>query len=119
MTEMGLPDNVMERLCGIFRGYPPIRRVLLYGSRAMGTFRPGSDIDLCIEAESLGLTELLAIENRIDELLLPWKVDLSLMNTIDNPALLDHIRRVGVVVYQSLRVSGQDRTVEVPGRRRI
>jgi len=65
----------------------------------MGTYRPGSDIDLCIEAESLGLSELLSIENRIDDLLLPWKVDLSLLHTIDNPALQDHIRRVGVTFY--------------------
>lgn len=65
----------------------------------MGTHRPGSDIDLCIQAETFGLTELLAIENRIDDLLLPWKLDLSLMHQIDNPALLDHIRRVGVIFY--------------------
>ena len=44
---------------------------VLYGSRALGTCRPGSDIDLCIEGESLGLTELLSIENRMDDLLLP------------------------------------------------
>jgi len=62
----------------------------------MGTH---SDIDLCIEAESFGLTELLCIENRIDDLLLPWKLDLSLLHKIDNPALLDHIRRVGVIFY--------------------
>ena len=65
----------------------------------MGTHLPGSDIDLCIEAESFGLTELLCIENRIDDLLLPWKLDLSLLHKIDNPALLDHIRRVGVIFY--------------------
>lgn len=99
MTDTGLPEYAVEKICGIFRDYPPIRRVILYGSRAMGTYRPGSDIDLCIEAESLGLTELLSIENRIDDLLLPWKVDLSLLHTIDNPALQDHIRRVGVTFY--------------------
>lgn len=99
MIDTGLPEHAVVKICGIFGDYPAIRRVILYGSRAMGTYRPGSDIDLCIEGESLGLTELLAIENRIDDLLLPWKVDLSLLHTIDNPALLDHVRRVGVVFY--------------------
>jgi predicted nucleotidyltransferase len=99
MTDTGLPEHAVEKIRGIFRDYPTIRRVILYGSRAMGTYRPGSDIDLCIEGESLGLTELLALENRIDDLLLPWKVDLSLLHTIDNPALRDHIRRVGVTFY--------------------
>jgi predicted nucleotidyltransferase len=101
MIDTGLPVSAVEKICGIFRAYPSIRRVILYGSRAMGTYRPGSDIDLSIEAESLGLTELLSIENRIDDLLLPWKVDLSLLHNIGNPALQDHIRRVGVTFYQA------------------
>jgi predicted nucleotidyltransferase len=96
MIDTGLPEAAVKKICGILRDYPRISRVVLYGSRAMGTYRHGSDIDLCLDAERLGLTELLAIENRIDDLLLPWKVDLSLMHALDNPALLEHIRRVGV-----------------------
>ncbi|MEI8140769.1 MAG: nucleotidyltransferase domain-containing protein [bacterium] len=101
MTNTGLPASAVAKICGVFQDYPLINRVILYGSRAMGTFRPGSDIDLCIEGEALGLTEMLAIETRIDDLLLPWKVDLSLLQTIDNEALKDHIRRVGVNFYQA------------------
>ena len=100
MKGMGLPGHAVEKIRGIFRDYSEIQRVFLYGSRALGTYRPGSDIDLCIEAESLGLTELLSIENRMDDLLLPWKLDLSLLHQIDNPALLVHIRRVGVIFYK-------------------
>ena len=73
--------------------------MLLYGSRAKGSYRPGSDIDLTIEGEQLSLSQLLAIENQIDDLLLPWMVDISLKHRIDNPALLDHIERVGVTFY--------------------
>jgi predicted nucleotidyltransferase len=100
---MGLPAPAIEKICVVFKDYPQIDRVFLYGSRALGTHRPGSDIDLCVQAESFGLTELLEIENRIDDLLLPWKVDLSLLHSIDNPALLDHIRRVGVIFYPTLQ----------------
>lgn len=95
----GLPAEAVEKLRGVFRGWPQIQRVLLYGSRAKGSYRPGSDIDLTIEGEQLSLSELLAIENQIDDLLLPWMVDLSLKHHIDNPALLDHIQRVGVSFY--------------------
>lgn len=102
MTEalsFGLPAHAVEALRDVFQGWPQIQRVLLYGSRAKGSYRPGSDIDLTIEGEELTLTQLLAIENQIDDLLLPWMVDISLKHQIDNTALLEHIARVGVPFY--------------------
>ncbi|AHE98264.1 nucleotidyltransferase domain-containing protein [Thioalkalivibrio paradoxus] len=96
----GLPLRVVERLRGVFVGWPEIERAVLYGSRAKGTHRNGSDIDLCLEGEQLGLTDLLRISDEIDELLLPWKVDLSLRHMIDNPDLLEHIARVGIALYE-------------------
>jgi len=98
-TTYGLPDKAIAQLCGVFSHYPAIHSVLLYGSRAKGNYRPGSDIDLSIQAPTLGLTDLLAIENQIDDLLLPWTVDLSLLHHIDNPELIDHIRRIGAPLY--------------------
>ena len=95
----GLPMHAVEKLRGVFQGWPQIQRVLLYGSRAKGNYRPGSDIDLTIEGEELTLSQLLAIENQIDDLLLPWMVDISLKHQIDNASLLEHIKRVGVPFY--------------------
>lgn len=95
----GLPVTAIEKLAGVFRQYPAITRVIIYGSRAMGNYRTGSDIDLCIDSDSLNLTQLLKIENQIDDLLLPWKVDLSLKKTIDNPQLLEHMDTVGLTFY--------------------
>ena len=100
MNKSGLPDTVVQKIIEIFRDYPEIDRVILYGSRAKGNWRNGSDIDLCIVAATLNLPKLWDIENRIDDLLLPWKVDLSLWHQIDNPDLLDHIGRVGKVFYR-------------------
>ena len=100
MNKSGLPEDIVRKMGEIFRDCPEIDRVLLYGSRAMGNWRNGSDIDLCVEAVNLTLSELWAIENRIDDLLLPWKVDLSLRHQIDNPDLLDHIDQVGQIFYQ-------------------
>lgn len=95
----GLPLQAVEKLRRIFGQYPQIERVLIYGSRAKGNYRAGSDIDLTIEGKTLGLTEMLAIENDIDDLLLPWMVDLSLLHQIDNPDLVDHVHRVGIPFY--------------------
>ncbi|MCM2318408.1 Predicted nucleotidyltransferase [Geopseudomonas sagittaria] len=98
-SRFGLPLSAVEKLREVFRGWPQIRRAMLYGSRAKGNYRPGSDIDLTVEGEDLSLSQLLAIESQIDDLLLPWMVDLSLRKDIDNPELLDHIERVGVLFY--------------------
>ena len=95
----GLPDKVIGQICDIFRQYKEVKRVVIYGSRAMGKNRLGSDIDLCIEGSELSFSQLLAIENQIDDLLLPWKIDLSLKNQIDNPDVLEHIDTVGVEFY--------------------
>ncbi|MEH6567025.1 MAG: nucleotidyltransferase domain-containing protein [Halopseudomonas sp.] len=73
--------------------------VCALGSRAKGTFRAGSDIDLTLKGSALTLEDLLAIENQIDDLLLPWSVDLSLFEHIDNDSLREHIQRMGVVFY--------------------
>lgn len=97
----GLPAKVFIQLKDIFRQYASIKRVILYGSRALGSYRHGSDIDLCIEGSELSIADLLKIENQIDDLLLPWKVDLSLKHHIDNPNLRQHIQRVGITIYES------------------
>ena len=95
----GLPDETIAKLCGIFSQYPAIHSLLLYGLRAKGNYQPGLAIDLSIQAPALGVADLLVIDNQIDDLLLPWTVDLSLLHHIDNPKLIDHIRRIGTPFY--------------------
>lgn len=99
----GLPPYVFEQLKAVFRARPRIERVVLYGSRAKGNYRKGSDIDLCLEGQALEVADLLKLDAQIDDLLLPWKVDLSLKHMIDNANLLAHIERVGVPIYRAER----------------
>ena len=92
----GLPDDAVQKLRQVFAGDARITQVWLYGSRAVGREKPASDIDLCVVASGLSLSDLYKLENRIDDLYLPWKVDLSLEHHIDNFALKQHIENVGV-----------------------
>lgn len=84
----------------VFAEFQEIETAILYGSRAKGNYKPGSDIDLVLTAPELSLKDLLKIENQLDELLLPWKIDLSLLHQISNPDLIDHINRFGIVFYK-------------------
>jgi predicted nucleotidyltransferase len=97
--ETGLPKKTIENLHALFQKHPAIQSAILYGSRALGTFKPGSDIDLTLVAPTWSTTELLSLENEIDDLLLPYKIDLSLRHQIQNDDLLEHIQRVGKQFY--------------------
>lgn len=97
-SRYGLPDKAIRQLQQIFTEYPQIRQVILYGSRAKGNYRNGSDIDLTIDGD-IDIVELLQIENQIDDLLLPWSVDLSILAQIENSDLVAHIKRCGVMFY--------------------
>jgi len=99
----GLTEDAIARITVVFAACPEIDRVVLYGSRAKGTQRNGSDIDLTIEGDAVSHSQLLRMENTLDDLLLPYKMDLSLLREIDNPDLLAHIQRVGLVFYEKKR----------------
>lgn len=96
----GLSCEILGRLRQVFARHPEIERVVLYGSRAKGNFREGSDIDLTCEGKALDLPLMLKIENELDDLLLPYKLDVSLLAHIDDPDLKAHIARVGQVLYE-------------------
>lgn len=97
----GLSSTTLDKLKGVFAQHAAIQQVLIYGSRAKGNYRPGSDIDLTIKGDELSFNEFMQLENQIDDLLLPYKVDLSQYRQLDNPELVAHIDRVGIEVYSN------------------
>ena len=99
--DYGLGPDVIARIHRVLAAHPAIKQAILYGSRAKGNYRTGSDIDLCLLSDDLTLTQFLKIENELDDLLLPYKIDLSLFHTLDNPDLIEHIHRVGVTFYSA------------------
>ncbi len=97
----GLKEAVIERIRGILTQYPEVEEAILYGSRAKGNYRPYSDIDLSLKGSTLNLRILYKIENELDDLLLPYTIDLSIFHMISNEELVGHINRVGVKIYGS------------------
>lgn len=95
----GLPPTTLQKLCSVFSLHPAIETVVLYGSRAKGNYRPGSDIDLTIKGGEIPFAEFLQIEDQIDDLMLPYTVDLSQYSQLGNADLIEHIDRVGVGIY--------------------
>lgn len=100
MIQFGLKQEDIDKINHVFTAYDGIDSVIIYGSRAKGNFKVGSDIDLTIKENSLSFPKFLEIENILDDLLLPYKIDLSLKRKITNIDLLAHIDRVGKLFYK-------------------
>jgi len=96
---LGLSQATLDKLCTVFAQFSSIESVWIYGSRAKGDYRRGSDIDLTIKGEEMPFREFLRIQDQIDDLLLPYTVDLSQYRELGNPDLIAHIDRVGVEIY--------------------
>ena len=98
--KFGLKDETIEHVHDVFSRFPQIEEVIIYGSRAKGTYRNGSDIDLTISWIGLNLEVINRLSLELDDLLLPYTFDLSIYQQISNPDLIEHIQRVGVVFYK-------------------
>ena len=95
--EYGLSKQAIRDIKSTLAKYPQVTQAILYGSRAKGNFRAGSDIDLTLKGTELTLEILCKIENDLDDLLLPYKIDLSIYSKITDQAVLEHIDRVGKI----------------------
>lgn len=96
----GLSATTLGTLHAILASCPEVETALVYGSRAKGNYKPGSDIDLTLVGAALTQDTLSHLVGLFEESSLPYKVDLSILRDIDSPSLRAHIERVGQVLYQ-------------------
>lgn len=97
----GLKKEEWEAIQEILGRFTEVGGAILYGSRAKGNFRYNSDIDLALTGTDLDLSILYRIETALDDLLLPYKIDLSIFHSLKNKSLKDHIRRRGIMIYNA------------------
>ncbi len=99
-SRFGLKESAIQKIRVVLGHYPQVDKATLYGSRAKGNFKNGSDIDLTLHGNSdLTLNVLYKIMDELDDLLLPYIIDLSIYDTINDPDVIEHIQRVGVTFY--------------------
>ena len=99
----GLSEATVENICAVFTRFPEIEKAILYGSRAKGNFKTGSDIDLTLCGEELTSDLCSTVASALDDLLLPYTIDLSVFDDLDHTKLREHIERVGVLFYERAR----------------
>ena len=97
----GLDEETIQMINRVFEKYPQVEKAIIYGSRAKGNFKRGSDIDLVLKGSGLNLSVMNKIRNELDDLMLPYTIDVSNFDQIANTDLIDHIQRVGQVFYDA------------------
>ena len=97
----GLKESVIQQISTVLACHPQVDQAVLYGSRATGNYKHGSDIDLTLRGEAdLTWRVLYQIMDELDDLLLPYTIDLSIYTDFTDPAVIAHIQRVGVTFYE-------------------
>jgi predicted nucleotidyltransferase len=96
----GLSEKTVETVRSVFLQHPEIDRAVLFGSRAKGTFKPGSDIDLALLGQGLTQKIVNRLYEELDDLPIPYGFSLVLSDKITDPDVAAHIERVGVVFYE-------------------
>lgn len=97
--QYGLKKETIKKINTLFAKYEEVEEAVLYGSRAKGNYKPGSDVDLTLKGKQLNLKLLNKISLDLDDLLLPYTFDLSIYHHITASDLIEHIERVGKIFY--------------------
>ncbi|WP_298551027.1 nucleotidyltransferase domain-containing protein [uncultured Parabacteroides sp.] len=100
IIRLGLTPGHQAIIDRIFSQYPHVEEAVVFGSRAKGNYKPGSDIDFAIKGSNLTREDLCSLAGAFEASLLPFFVDLLSYSSITNPDLKAHIDRVGVTIYK-------------------
>lgn len=98
--KFGLSDNLIKNINQIFERYPKVSEVVIFGSRAKGDYRDGSDIDLALKGNDLRLDDVLNLSVKLEDIIFPYKVDLLNFGKVKDPDVIEHINRAGKIFYQ-------------------
>lgn len=106
-TSHGLTNETVAKIHAVLARFPEVEKAVLYGSRAKGNYKPGSDVDLTLLGAKLSSKILGQIGGELDDGPLPYTFDISMFSEIRQADLLDHIRRMGVVFYEKKPLNKQ------------
>lgn len=98
--KFGLTQKTIDKISSVFENYSEIVEVIIYGSRAKGNFREGSDIDLTLKGINISNNILSKINQQIDDLNTPYLYDISIFEKLESLEFIEHINKVGKTLYK-------------------
>ena len=101
-NNFGLLDNDFQEIKLVLKKYPQVKQAILFGSRAKGNYKTGSDIDIALKGNELDFKTINSISLELnEETKMPYKFDIIDFMSIKEPLLIEHIERVGIVIYEN------------------
>lgn len=101
----GIDKYVIQSVIEVFKKNEAVDRAILFGSRAMGNYHSGSDIDIAVMGKNFSFDDYLTILSELNQLDSLYTIDLIRYESIDNSDLREHIKRVGIVLYQKKNIA--------------
>lgn len=99
MNDFGLPTGDLNAIINVVASVDNVQRAVVYGSRAKGIYRPNSDIDIMLFGDSLTFSDIATVADRLDDLLLPWQIDITARNRVFNSDFIEQVDRYGKVIF--------------------
>ncbi|HKL85234.1 MAG TPA: nucleotidyltransferase domain-containing protein [Treponemataceae bacterium] len=100
LVSTGLSPIDITEMVTIFSQFSHIDSVFLFGSRAKGAWKPGSDVDLCVFGSSFSAESLIRLSAALNEdTLSPFQFDVVSWSLLENAELKSHIKRVGFQIF--------------------
>jgi len=100
-NKFGLLDSDLDEIQGVLQNQPKVEKAWIFGSRAKGSYKTGSDVDIALIGTDLDFETISQISYLLnEETNMPYKFDVVNVETLNEPALKDHIRRIGISFYE-------------------
>lgn len=99
-NKFGLLETDIEFILETLKNQPKVEHALIFGSRAKGNFKDGSDVDIALKGKKLDFDAVSQVSYLLnEETNMPYKFDVLNYHTIKEPDLVAHIDRLGIEIY--------------------
>lgn len=96
----GLSNQNLQELRSILASIPHIEEAVIYGSRARGDYKSGSDVDLSLKGRSLTFHDLALLDDKLYYSYIPYFFDTNSYADLTNPDLIANIDKDGKTLYK-------------------
>lgn len=101
MNDLGLDKEEVKEIKEVIEKYAEVETAYIFGSRAKGNYKRGSDIDIAVKGKNITIDTIASLLNKLEEeTTLPYFFDVIHYDTCSTKELVEHIDRVGVCIYK-------------------